>query len=239
MNPFVKKMLRVAIPKWVLDDIEAHLTHPYWRRLEVPLVDSQRVTTISLSQKMEKSSSRAPFKHVNEWQVLKALRSAGAVRILDVGCGRGNLVRHLEKLGYDVHGMTINPEEVAQADSPRVLLGDIQGDITRLPLEFGSFDAVLSFDCMEHLETPLAGLRNINRLLKPGGLFVSYLPSSRWTECDYHLIVYTPRQYRWLLNLAGFDLGQRRGRHFFSKKGVTYYAVKKYEGRPVYPGVLE
>lgn len=235
----LKSMLRIIVPKWILDDIEARLTHPYWRRRQVALLDRDRVITASLNAKPEKSSSRRPFKDVDETQILGVLRAAGAVRVLDVGCGRGNLVRHLETLGFDPVGMTINPMEVDAANSPRIVLGDIQSEMLGRQEAFGKFDAILSFDCMEHLHMPLAGLRNINRLLKPGGRFISYIPSSRWTECDYHLIVYTPRQYRWLLNLAGFDLEKTSGRHFFSKNGVTYYARKKYEDRPVYPGVLE
>lgn len=239
MHPMLKKTLRVLIPKWVLDDVEARLYHPYWRRREVALSTGSRVKTVSLAGKQEKSSSRPPFKHVDEKSILEAFRQAGVKRILDVGCGRGNLVRYLEELGFDAYGMTINPAEVEAAGSKRVVLYDIQSEAGNNPLGAEKFDAILSFDCMEHLDAPLAGLRNVNHLLKQGGLFISYIPSARWTECDYHIIVYTPRQYRWMLNLAGFDLLRCSGRHFLSKRGVTYFAVKKYEDRPVYPGILE
>lgn len=100
----------------------------------------------------------------------------------------------------------MNPKEVNLAQHPRVSLCDIQSQNIDTAFPGKLFDAIVSFDCLEHLELPLLALRNINRLLKPQGLFIAYIPPARWTECNYHVIVYTPRQFRWLLNLAGFDL---------------------------------
>jgi 2-polyprenyl-3-methyl-5-hydroxy-6-metoxy-1,4-benzoquinol methylase len=237
MNRICRNTLNLVVPEWIRQDICNRLTHPYWRRQEVPLPERDRA--IAIGDRFERTSSRRPFKRVDEKRVLAMLRLAGARWVLDIGCGVGNLVRHLESLGFEATGISVNPQEIEQAAHERIHLVDIQADLAGTPLEDATFDAIVSFDCLEHLERPLDALRNINRLLDTGGLFVAHLPPARWTECDYHVICYTPRQFRWLLNLTGFDLDRKQGRHRFSKIGVTYYARKRYADRMVYPGVLE
>lgn len=239
MRQVLEKTLSLLIPKWVLRDAANRLTHPYWRRRGVPLQSLRRAETIGPGDRREKTVSRRPFKRVDRRRVLAALRAAGARTILDVGCGDGGLVRHLESLGFEAHGVTINPEESQLAGHDRVYLVDIQADLAGTPLAGRLFDAVLSFDCLEHLDTPLAALRNINALLPTDGVFIAHIPPVRWTECDYHTIVYTPRQFRWLLNVTGFELEHKQGRHRFTNRGTTYYARKRYADRMVYPGVLE
>jgi hypothetical protein len=85
MARILKNVLRIAIPKWVLDDFEARLTHPYWRRKVVPLAKgSTLVDTIGVGGKLERTSSRSPFKRINEKRVMDALRRDGAKWILAV-----------------------------------------------------------------------------------------------------------------------------------------------------------
>lgn len=240
MNPTLRRILRWFIPGWVLTDIENRLTHPYWRRrpsdaLQAPRVRAQ---TIGVGEHEEKTSARKPFRRISREELVGVLNAEKAQRILDVGCGVGNLIKVLGDEGFEAHGLTINPEEVARKAHEHVHLGDIQAD----PAGWWTgerFDVVLTFDCLEHMEQPMVALRNINALLKPDGLLLVYLPPSRWTECDYHIICYTPRQFRWMLNLAGFDLEQRTGRHFFSRRGTFYYGRKKKDRGLVYPGVLQ
>lgn len=227
------------LPKWLTTDIYNYFTHPYWRKRHAESGKSNRVKSKGITNKVEKVSMRRPFKRVNRQKVLHYLRRENAKRVLDVGCGVGNLVEELTREGYDAYGITINPQEIGRAGNKNIFLYDIQADPGDNSLAGMQFDAILSFDCLEHLEAPLIALKNINKLLKTDGLFISYIPPIRWIECDYHIIVYSPRQFRWLLNLAGFELVEKDGRYRMSKKGVVYYARKVKEQGPVYPGILE
>ncbi|MHC4478075.1 MAG: class I SAM-dependent methyltransferase [Planctomycetota bacterium] len=232
-------LLRVVMPKWLATDVYNYLTHPYWRKQVVDTQCTDRVVSGGITSKMEKTSRRRAFKRENRKKVLKYFRDANVKTVLDIGCSIGNLVRDLEAEGFEAFGVTINPSEVEQAKHKNILLHDIQSRLEGSALDGMCFDAVISFDCLEHLDSPLVGLKNINRLLKPNGLFICHLPPVRWIECDYHIIVYTPRQFRWLLNLAGFDLLEREGRYRMSKKGTSYYTKKVKSEGMVYPGILE
>lgn len=70
--------------KWLFNDIKNKLTSPYWRKKEVILHECEE---------KEKLSNRRPFKRINEKRVFAYFRQMGVKKVLDVGCGVGNLVR--------------------------------------------------------------------------------------------------------------------------------------------------
>ncbi len=97
-----------------------------------------------------------------------ALGLAPGSTILDAPCGDGALTLALRRAGYDAHGLDID----AAGTAP---LGDAfcRADVTEpFPWPDASFDAVLSVEGIEHLENRFAYLREIHRVLKPGGILV-------------------------------------------------------------------
>jgi SAM-dependent methyltransferase len=83
-------------------------------------------------------------------------------RILDVGCGVGYFSRFFVGKGCSVVATDARPDLVAEAKArvpeARVYLADVERD----PLSaFGTFDIVLAYGVIYHLENPLAGLRNM------------------------------------------------------------------------------
>jgi ubiquinone/menaquinone biosynthesis C-methylase UbiE len=103
-------------------------------------------------------------------------------RILDVGCGRGQLsillaVRH----GLPVTGIDVDPDEIARARATvRAAATDavtraaaepvfLVADAAHMPFEDGSFDLVTSTFSMHHWPDPVAGLGEVRRVLVPGG----------------------------------------------------------------------
>jgi SAM-dependent methyltransferase len=103
------------------------------------------------------------------------------VRVLDAGCGAGEYVAALSRLGYDVQGVEYLPEKVAQwggahRGDPRVQ----QGDLMRLPFPDGAFDAVLLNEVLEHVPDERATLSELRRVLRPGGVLLLFSPNRRW-----------------------------------------------------------
>jgi ubiquinone/menaquinone biosynthesis C-methylase UbiE len=99
-------------------------------------------------------------------------------RVLDAGCGRGQLtIRLAEVHGLDVTGVDVDPAEIDRARSSagaKALAGRGQpeflvADVARLPFDDGAFDLVTSTFSMHHWADPVAGLTELRRVLRPGG----------------------------------------------------------------------
>jgi 2-polyprenyl-3-methyl-5-hydroxy-6-metoxy-1,4-benzoquinol methylase len=112
--------------------------------------------------------------------VLKILKQIGARRVLDLGCGNGDLCGQLAGAGYDVVGVELDPEgvRIARQANPRVSVYNygVQDDPQLLLRQEGGrlFDAVVSTEVIEHLYSPhLLPAYARNLLSHDGHLIVS------------------------------------------------------------------
>ena len=112
--------------------------------------------------------------------------------LLDVGCGRGEILRHAAQFGADAYG--VDYATVAVNMSQHVIEGIdgiapgrtsvMQADAKTLPFPDAAFDRVLMFDVVEHLypwELQRA-LSEVYRVLKPDGLFVVHTAPNIWYD---------------------------------------------------------
>lgn len=121
-------------------------------------------------------------------------------KILDLGCGSAWVGRHFEHYT----GLDSSPEAVEAAAAHGISV--IQGSVVdRLPFEDASFDGVIAKDLLEHVPDPVAVVREITRVLKPGGkAFASSPDAQRWVWDDYtHLRAFTRRGFRLLFTDGG------------------------------------
>lgn len=97
------------------------------------------------------------------------------MHVLDCGCGPGTISKGLARRvsAGKVVGIDQNEEQIAEA---RELHHDVENlsfecaSVYNLPFDANTFDAVFSHALFEHLGQPLDALREINRVLNPGGL---------------------------------------------------------------------
>jgi len=125
------------------------------------------------------------------------LKLAPGAHVFDLCCGMGRHSLALAKEGYQVTGMDLSEVLLAEArrmDEHRQVEW-VRGDMRRVPLA-GPFDAVVnlftSFGYFETDEENGAVLREIGRLLKPGGRFLLDFMNARFVERN--LVPYSERQ---------------------------------------------
>jgi len=102
--------------------------------------------------------------------VARRLIAAGATPVLDVGCGEGELARHLPPGAWI--GVDSSPAMLARAPSPHR-----RADATELPFEDGHFGGVALLYVLYHLAEPARALAEAHRVLRPGGLVAVAVPS--------------------------------------------------------------
>jgi SAM-dependent methyltransferase len=128
-----------------------------------------------------------------------------SAKLLDVGCGTGWLANHFsDYTGIDGSQDAV---EAARTHGRNVHLGDLAGP---LPFSDQSFDAVVLKDVLEHVPDPVALVRDVRRVLRPGGrVFASSPDAQRWVWDDYtHRRPFTRKAFRMLFMDHGFTIEQ-------------------------------
>jgi SAM-dependent methyltransferase len=132
-------------------------------------------------------------------------------RVLEVGCGTGNVLRTLEQTCSRgvVVGMDLFAEGLAFART-RTSCPLVQGDLEQPG--FGvQFDLIGAFDVVEHLSDDLQVFRSIHSMLKPSGVLLLTVPAhqSLWSYFDegsHHCRRYEPADLRRKLNQTGYEI---------------------------------
>jgi SAM-dependent methyltransferase len=126
--------------------------------------------------------------------IAKHIASADPGRVLDWGCGYGQITKLLTDEGLDVTAFDFRAELPAPLVTPLERYPHLEVHLSPepvlLPFNTGVFDAVLSCGVLEHVQDPNGSLDEIRRVLRPCGTFYLYNLPNRWS--------YTERMARWL-----------------------------------------
>jgi SAM-dependent methyltransferase len=143
-------------------------------------------------------------------QICRELRNEGCSRprILDIGCGTGGNLEMLAEFG-EAEGVDVSVDalEFCRARGLKIK----QGAAESLPYEDGSFDLVTGLDVVEHLDDDVAGLREMRRVLRPGGRALIFVPAFMFLwgvqdDVSNHRRRYTLATIRKSMEAAGLSL---------------------------------
>jgi SAM-dependent methyltransferase len=157
-------------------------------------------------------------------QALKRLGTSGG-SLLDVGAFSGMFMQNAKRCGFQVTG--VEPIREAYIHLTNTLgLPVVHGDLHSAPFPSEHFMVVSLLDVIEHVVDPVAELREVSRILKPGGIVVMTTPNAAglmqrivgwkrklsgqpWCPIDdipWHLWGFTPRTFHLCMEKAGFHV---------------------------------
>jgi 2-polyprenyl-3-methyl-5-hydroxy-6-metoxy-1,4-benzoquinol methylase len=144
------------------------------------------------------------------------LRPSKRGRLLDIGCGAGELLSMATELGWNAEGIDVDSDAVATARGKGLTV--VVGELAERCYPDESFDLLQMSHVIEHVSRPAELLRECRRLLRPEGSLVIWTPNSesfghmmfgrRWANLDppRHLQLWNTATLRELVLAAGFQL---------------------------------
>lgn len=214
---------------------------------------------------------RWAFKRMQDGQARRRLRQIesatgrlkAGLHVLDVGCGRGELLARLKRdRKCEVTGLDINPDVLAILRE-ELGIDAVEGRLQDVDFAYGSFDLVTMTEYLEHEPQPDQVIERASRLLKPGGHIAVEVPDitgppgrwfgQNWWQIDAprHLNFFSPQTLALMLDQHGFELVKTRrygmltsmgysllqamGFHYFGSNKLAYLSLSAALGLPFVP----
>jgi 2-polyprenyl-3-methyl-5-hydroxy-6-metoxy-1,4-benzoquinol methylase len=149
-------------------------------------------------------------------------------RVLDWGCGWGQVTDLLVRQGLQVEAFDVDPSVETEHRRPLEVYPEIEAlispELRKLPYGDEEFDAVLSCGVLEHVIDPDASLDEVRRVLTPGGTLYVYKLPNRFSYLEMiakrlglyyhgkleHDRLYTPASARVIVERHGFEIVELR-----------------------------
>lgn len=192
------------------DEIRKYYQAGYWRQQSYRGKNSLGY----LSYLAEKESLLNYFqKTLNR---LKKLYPNLSDRVLDIGCSFGFFLKVAQKAGWKIYGIDLSPIPVKEANRELGVKTIVNKNLNQAKFETNFFDLVTAFQTIEHLGKPGLFLKEVHRILKPGGLILVTTPDAgsgqtklmgkAWFSYRHleHLYFFNFRSLSSLLEKSGF-----------------------------------
>lgn len=144
----------------------------------------------------------------------------GSTAVIDIGAGRGSLVRDVGSpsrmvVGIEPDASLSNQAAITIGSTPNAFL--CRADGLTLPFVTGAFDAALMIEVLEHIPDPGGVLDEVRRVLRPGGRLCVAVPTwyterilnrlhPRYSQNAAHVNVFRPEELREALARRGLEV---------------------------------
>ncbi len=135
----------------------------------------------------------AHHRHLNDFIRSGASLAPAGSRLLDAGCGLSIWITPQLRDRYSMTGVDIQIDSIRACQQIYPACDYRHADLYRMPFPDGTFDVVVMREVIEHFKRPADAVREVVRLLKPGGYFVLTTPNyDTWL---LHLIEHTYNRF--------------------------------------------
>lgn len=204
--------------------------------------------SVGRNEKIQASPVISYEQELRAQTVLGLLAVQSGERVLDIGCGNARDIARIAERGGEVAGVDISAGMVAAAKQELECMGmggiTLQvGDATSLDFPDASFDKVLCSEVIEHIPDAPQALREMRRVLRPGGSLVLSTPNkASWYGFERYWIWERLLRRKWphpcdewrnmteviaLLEQGGFRISERRSVCFVPGFIVTYFLLPR------------
>jgi SAM-dependent methyltransferase len=126
--------------------------------------------------------------------ILASKLQNGPLKVLDAGCGTGFNLLHFEKTGHSAYGFDYAREAVT-AVQRRGFAKVVRASITEIPYRSDTFDLAYSFEVIDEVSDSDQAIRELYRVLKPGGSLLLRLPAFDWLRSSHDTDIGTLHRY--------------------------------------------
>lgn len=159
-------------------------------------------------------------------------------KVLDVGCAAGIFLKACKEEGWDTYG--VEPSRwLADWGNKKFNANIKAGTLEEAHYPDNFFDVVTLWDVLEHVPDPAATLKEIHRILKPGGLVAVNYPNigsklaktfgrKWWFLLSIHLFYFTPKTIYAMLEKLGFEPLVHKRHYQKLKVGYLVFRIKPY-----------
>jgi 2-polyprenyl-3-methyl-5-hydroxy-6-metoxy-1,4-benzoquinol methylase len=140
-------------------------------------------------------------------------------KLLDIGCAAGYFMDTAVNHGWEVYGTDISEYCINFAKGNFKEIRPFYGPLKKHKFDDNFFDIITMWDVLEHLPDPLDEMKEVNRILKPGGILVIMTPNiksmiakvtgKKWIlyqSPHIHLTYFSPDSSRLLIDKTGFEI---------------------------------
>lgn len=168
--------------------------------------------------------------------IAREIRDWSPGRALDIGAAAGGNTRVLQAHGWQTVALEYDESGAALAKSRG--LDVLRGDATQLPFPDDHFDLAISYDVLEHIEDDETVVREIRRVLKPGGQVLIAVPADPrlWSPHDVavnHVRRYTRDSLSTLFEEAGFQLDHVRFWNVLMRPALAWKRKRPNQGSDI------